>query len=348
MPSASATAQSTTPANRRPLSVADEEVGETRPPSGVSTGGGLPESVTAPIPVIDAYLAECLGAAQLPENLTEAIGYSLLAPGKRVRPLLTWHACTAVGADPKESLPAAAAVELVHAFSLVHDDLPGLDNDDLRRGRPTLHKHTSEAMAILAGDAMLTLAFRVLVERSGAGGGGGGNRMSAGLLTGEIAGATSAMIAGQVYDTLGGLLNDLDGVGKLRTVHENKTGALIRAACRMGAISGLVSIGVDAECLEKDSRLEALTRYGEAVGLAFQIVDDLLDVTQSTDHLGKRSGKDHEAGKLTYPGVLGIEESRRQVRELEAAALAAIAGLAGVDAAEPLRDLCTYMAVRSK
>ena len=330
MPAASAPSQKSSPSSVE---------GSHAPPSPAAIT--LPESVTAPIPAIDAYLAECLASAGLPENLTDAMGYSLLAPGKRVRPLLAWHSCAAVGADPKASLPACSAVELVHAFSLVHDDLPGLDNDDLRRGRPTLHKHTSEAMAILAGDAMLTLAFGVLVERA--------PDAARTMLVKEIAAATSAMIAGQVYDTLGGMPDSLDRLGRLRTVHENKTGALIRASCRMGALSGLISLGVAPAALERDARLEAITRFGAAVGLAFQIVDDVLDVTQSTAHLGKRSGKDLDAGKLTYPGVLGVEESRRVVRELETVALGALEGVGPRrEAAEPLRDLCTYMAVRSK
>jgi geranylgeranyl diphosphate synthase type II len=302
-----------------------------------------PPAVTAPVGQIDAYMREFVEGAGLPENLRDAVCYSLLGPGKRLRPLLVWHAATAAGGTGDGALPAAAALELVHAFSLVHDDLPGIDNDDLRRGRPTLHRRTSEAMAILAGDAMLTLAFQVLVERVN------GPSLAAALAR-ELTVATTAMIAGQVYDTLGGFPagaggRRLDEEARLRLVHENKTGALIRAACRMGAMCGLGErSGIPPD--DDHPLLRSLTRFGEAIGLMFQVVDDLLDVTQTTDHLGKRSGKDQEAGKLTYPGVLGLERSREEVRRLHEAGLASLAQAGS--AAEPLRQVCTYLAVRSR
>ncbi|MCW5765182.1 MAG: polyprenyl synthetase family protein, partial [Phycisphaeraceae bacterium] len=206
--------------------------------------------------------------------------------------------------------------------------------DDLRRGRPTLHKATNEAMAILAGDAMLTFAFQVIVERTA-------EPALAARLMHELAIGTTGMIAGQVYDTLGGFEPGLDRQQQLRTVHRNKTGALLRAACRLGAMSVLGAGASDAE-----PRLDALTRYGEAIGLMFQVVDDILDVTQSAEHTGKRTGKDAQAGKLTYPGVLGLDASRRIVSDLHAQADAALQPLGA--SAQPLRALAAYMAVRTK
>lgn len=300
-----------------------------------------PPAVVEPLQVIEGFLDVYSSTLDLPANLVEAVQYSFLSSGKRLRPLLAWHAAAAVGSDPRAALPAACSVELVHAFSLVHDDLPGIDNDDLRRGKPTLHKKTSEAMAILAGDAMLTLAFQVLVERVT------DPRLSRYLVR-ELAQGTSAMIAGQVYDTLGGFDADVPAPQRLRTIHLNKTGALIRASCRMGALCGLhhLELGAPLEAAEITARLAPISRYADAIGLMFQIVDDLLDVTQTTDHLGKKAGKDIDAGKMTYPGVHGIEPSRQQVRELEAESLAALQDLG--PEAEPLRQLASYMAIRTR
>lgn len=305
----------------------------------------LPEPVTAPTPRIDAYIDQCLSSLAMPGILVDAMKYSALGPGKRARPLLCWHSFAAVapgGAndDAVASLPSCAAIELIHAFSLVHDDLPGLDNDDLRRGRPTLHKKTSEAMAILAGDCMLTSSFQILSERVSS------ESLRAKLVY-ELALGTNGMIAGQIYDTLGGFQNGLSDLQKLEFIHRNKTGMLIRAACRMGALTAIAKHpGEGTNMLDA---LGAITRYAEAIGLMFQIVDDLLDVTQSTEHLGKKSNKDADAGKLTYPGVLGIEQSRAEVRRLHEVSLAALEPLGeGGGAAEPLRQLSTYMAVRTK
>jgi geranylgeranyl diphosphate synthase type II len=296
----------------------------------------LPESVTGPAKRVDAYIGESLDRLGLPGTLVEAMKYSALGPGKRARPLLCWHAFAAVApsADPTECLPAAAAVELIHAFSLVHDDLPGLDNDDLRRGRKTLHRHTSEAMAILAGDCMLTSAFQVLAERIP-------SLTLQARLVHELSIGTNGMIAGQIYDTLGGFAANLSPQQKLELIHRNKTGMLIRAACRMGALTALES----QPGAGRFDALGAITHYAEAIGLMFQVVDDLLDVTQSTEHLGKKAGKDQDAGKLTYPGVIGIEPSRAEVRRLHEVSLAALEAFG--EAAEPLRQLSTYMAVRT-
>ncbi|HYD01618.1 MAG TPA: polyprenyl synthetase family protein [Phycisphaerales bacterium] len=294
-----------------------------------ATGGG--KDAVDPIAATDAYLRESIDRLSLPANLHDAVLYSLLGPGKRLRPLLAWRSCQAAGGRGPEALPAAAAVELVHGFSLVHDDLPAMDDDDLRRGRPTLHRHTSEAMAILAGDGMLTFGFGVLCDRVN------DPRLAARLCT-ELARGTMGMIVGQVYDTLGGGALDapLPPADRLVRIHANKTGALIKASCRMGALCAQAS----------DRTLELIERYADAVGLMFQIVDDILDVTQQPGHVGKRTGKDAGAGKMTYPGVLGLEASLDQVRRLEGVALEA-AGALG-DAGSPLAELARSMAVRTR
>lgn len=279
-----------------------------------------------PLEQIEAALESWCGGLDLPGNLKDAIAYALLGGGKRVRPILCWRACEAAGAPGQASLPAGIALELIHAFSLVHDDLPALDNDDLRRGRPTLHRHAGEAMAILAGDAMLTLAFGVVAQRQEP-------RLASALLA-ELSAATTAMIVGQVYDTLGGLPAGLAGRERLETIHRRKTGALIRAACRMGGLSA----GADA------ARLEALTAYGEALGLMFQITDDLLDAEGTPEETGKRTGKDAAAGKVTYPMVLGVAGARAEVERLRGVCegAAAVLGPRG----EPLTETARLIAVR--
>ena len=314
------------------------ETAPSRSPHTGSSGRGTDASALAaevlePLPTIEAHLRLALEGADAPASLRAAMAYATLDGGKRLRPLLAWHACVAAGGEGRESLSACVAVELIHCFSLVHDDLPALDNDDLRRGRPTLHRHAGEAMAILAGDALLTHAFRFLAitappEKFGA-------------LAGELAAACEQMIAGQVLDTLGfagepgaGQLTDRQ---RLEAIHHGKTGAMLVASLRMGALSageaGLAS-------------LDRLTRYGRTIGLMFQIVDDLLDVTQTSEHLGKRAGKDAAAGKLTYPQVLGLDGSAALVRELEAESAAVLEPLGA--RAEPLRSLSRYFAVRTR
>lgn len=273
-----------------------------------------PHDLAASLSRIDAALLDVVRAAGMPPALQDAVEYALLGGGKRIRPLLAWHACVAAGGEGPESLPACAAVELVHAFSLVHDDLPALDNDDLRRGRPTLHRHAGEALAVLAGDAMLALAFRCLGERAA-------SPHLAAAMTRELASATGAMIAGQVYDMAGTIPGGATPDGVLRHIHANKTGALIRAACRMGVLCAKAG-GTPGPGL-----LDAVTAYADAVGLLFQIVDDLLDLEQTTERIGKRAGKDAGSGKLTFPGLVGIETARRRVVQLRADAVAALAPL---------------------
>lgn len=285
--------------------------------------------VFSPLDEIESYLAAFVRSRSMPHNLRAAIEYALLGGGKRLRPLLAWWSAEAVGAPGSAALPAAAAVELIHAFSLVHDDLPALDDDDLRRGRPTLHRHAGEAMAILAGDAMMAAAFGVLADRV---------RDAAlfGRLAAILADATSRMISGQVYDTLAGFPDDMPMAERVRVTHNDKTGALISAACVMGAMCANAN----------PDHAAAIDRYAKAVGLMFQIVDDLIDVEQTTEHTGKRTGKDQEAGKLTYPGVLGIDGSRHEITRLKAQALDACERFG--PRGQGLRTLCELMAERTK
>lgn len=285
-------------------------------------------ALTAPGKLIEPYAVAYLEERGLPENLKEAVKYALLGPGKRLRPVLVIRSCEAVGGRAEQALAAATAIEMIHCFSLVHDDLPAMDNDDLRRGRPTLHRYTNEAMAILAGDLLNTMAFELLAARLEEG--------LARRVIGELARATDDMIAGQVYDTLGGFPEEMPAMERLRTIHRHKTGALIRCACRMGAMCGGAN----------ERQLAALTRYGEAVGLMFQVVDDLLDVTQTTGQLGKTAGKDAVQNKLTYPAVVGLEGTRAEIARLRDEAIAALEPLG--PAGQRLRELCEYMAVRVK
>jgi geranylgeranyl diphosphate synthase type II len=286
------------------------------------------EALMAPTAKVEQYMAEFLENRPFPPNLRDAIAYALLGGGKRLRPLLTLLSCQAVGGKREQAMAPAAAIEMVHAFSLVHDDLPAMDDDDLRRGKPTLHKHTSEAMAILAGDALLALAFELLACRLK-------DSSLVGTVTRELAVASNNMVAGQVYDTLPVFDADVSDREKLEIIHEHKTGALLRSACRMGAICG----GANA------AQLDALTRYAEHIGLMFQVVDDLLDATGNAEELGKAANKDQQAGKLTYPGILGVEGSRAEVLRLRSEAMGALEVFG--DSANPLRELCEYMAVRT-
>jgi geranylgeranyl pyrophosphate synthase len=275
---------------------------------------------------VDAALTRFLDGAGLPPNLAAAAQHAVLAGGKRMRPLLVLSAADAVGGSVEAAMPAAIAIELIHAFSLVHDDLPALDNDAMRRGRPTVHVAYGEAMAILAGDVLLSLAMASAAA----------SPQEPLRIVRELAAATTAMINGQVLDTLGGFAADEGPERRLHRVHANKTGALLVCSCRMGGLAG----GAD------ERTLAALTRWGEIMGLMFQIVDDLLDETQSAEHIGKAVGKDREAGKLTFPGVLGIEASRNEVRRLHGEARAILAPLGSRAAA--LDGLADVMATRTR
>jgi len=270
---------------------------------------------------LSAYVASWSG---VPATLVDAIRYSLFAGGKRVRPALALGAAELICGDDAVALPAACALEMIHTYSLIHDDLPAMDDDDLRRGKPTLHKVYGEALAILAGDALSTMAFDVLAES-------GNVRVIRELA--EAAGV-SGMAGGQVLD--------LESEGKrvsleeLRAVHAKKTGALIRAAVRCGTILA----GAD------ETRLESLTQYGEHVGLAFQIADDVLDVIGAEDVMGKRAGSDAAKNKSTYPALLGVEESQRLGNEAADRAVAALEGFG--PEADIFRALARYIVERSR
>jgi geranylgeranyl diphosphate synthase, type II len=254
---------------------------------------------------IDDSMCVFLDSLALPSKLDEPVRYALLAPGKRIRPLLAWASAQAAGGTGAESIPVAVAVELIHAFSLVHDDLPALDNDDLRRGRPTLHKHAGEAAAILAGDAMLALAFEALSTVKPR----PSTDAHSTLIT-QLCQGTRAMIVGQVYDTLGGFDDSLTDESKIKLIHTNKTGALIHAACVMGATAANADTKV----------LDLISCFACDLGLQFQIIDDLLDVQGDPALVGKALRKDDEANKLTYPAVLGIEQSNMIIGTLDQSA----------------------------
>jgi geranylgeranyl diphosphate synthase, type II len=244
-----------------------------------------------------------------PSIMHKAMRYSLFAGGKRVRPLLAIAAADAVSDSNEGVEHAACSLELIHTYSLIHDDLPDLDNDDLRRGRPTCHKVFGNAIAILAGDSLLTLAFEVLAKLPTA------DAQTRIQLVNELATAS-----GTVGGMIGGQVNDIQGEGQpptaelLDSIHRAKTGALLRASVRMGAIYAGAG----------EAKLAALTDFGEHVGLAFQIVDDVLDVEQSSEELGKTAGKDAQQKKITFPAVYGLEQSRAMAEQERAAAHAAL------------------------
>jgi geranylgeranyl diphosphate synthase type II len=268
-------------------------------------------------------------AGHLP-RLAEAMRYSTLGGGKRLRPALAFAAAEACGHDREQALPAAAALEMIHTYSLIHDDLPAMDDDDLRRGRPTSHKVFGEALAILAGDALLTLAFEVLASA----------RAIPAARRVEIVREVAA--AGGPAGLVGGQVADLEGEGReltlpeLEFIHARKTGALILASVRAGALSA----GADA------AQLAALSEYARRIGLGFQIVDDLLDIEGDPTATGKGTGRDTTHRKATFPAIFGVEASRRRAAELVDEALAAIAGFGGE--ADPLRALARFVGRRDR
>ena len=264
-----------------------------------------------------------------PESLRDAMRYSLLAGGKRLRPILCLAACELVGGSWELAMPTAVALEMIHTMSLIHDDLPAMDNDDLRRGRPTNHKVYGDAMAILAGDAMLSRAFEMVAVRSA-------NVPADRLLrvVGEL-----ALVSG-APGLVGGQVVDLESEGKavdletLEYIHLHKTAALLRACVVTGALIGGAS----------DQQLEAMRTYANGIGLAFQIIDDILDVTASSEVLGKTAGKDLLADKTTYPKLLGLEASREKALQLVRESKAALEPWH--DKAAPLLALADYVASR--
>jgi geranylgeranyl diphosphate synthase type II len=290
----------------------------------------LQEYLAGQVKVIDRVLDEWVPAETVsPESIHRAMRYSLFAGGKRIRPILTVAAARAICDDPVGIENAAGALELIHTYSLIHDDLPALDNDDLRRGRPTCHKIFGEALAILAGDALLTLAFEVLSRLPGV---VAERRIWLVEELSRAAGTVGGMIAGQVHDIEGE--RQAPSALLLESIHRAKTGALLRASVRMGAIYA----GANT------AELAALSEYGEHAGLAFQIVDDVLDVEGSSEALGKTAGKDEVQQKITFPAVYGLERSRRMAEEERLAAHAALALLG--DRAERLRQIADFIVKR--
>ena len=276
---------------------------------------------------VDATLAALFDARPaVDERLEAAMRHGLLVGGKRLRPLLVYLAGQALGASDDALDAPAAAIELIHAYSLIHDDLPAMDDDDLRRGQPTVHKAFDEATAILAGDALQALAFEVLASRPHP-------RLGQLVTTLAVASGRDGMVAGQALDlaAVGGH-PDAEAMAHM---HAHKTGALIVAAVRLG---GLVAVEED------DPRLAALIRYARAIGLAFQIHDDILDVTGDTATLGKISGADAARAKPTYPSLLGLAGAQRKANTLIDEAIAALAPLG--EQAAPLADLAHYMIER--
>jgi geranylgeranyl diphosphate synthase type II len=279
--------------------------------------------------IVDKSLDKLVPPAKtFPTSINEAMRYSLFAGGKRVRPILAIAAAEALGAKTAGLLPLAGALELIHTYSLIHDDLPAMDNDDFRRGRPTCHKVYGEAIAILAGDGLLNMAFEVLSDPRRT------KTVSASRLvaiTREIA------IASGVFGMVGGQVVDMESEGKdiefpmLEYIHTHKTGALIRASVRVGALYARAG----------KRQFIALTRYGELVGLAFQIADDILDITGTQEEIGKDVGSDLEKDKKTYPSFFGLEESRRRAVEVVDQALASLKGFDRK--ADPLRELAKYI-----
>lgn len=258
---------------------------------------------------VDAALNTFLPKATArPQTVHQAMRYSIFAGGKRLRPILTLAAAEACGGEEKGALPPACAVEVMHTYSLVHDDLPCMDDDDLRRGRPTSHKVYGEGMAVLTGDALLTEAFTILAQTPQT------KRypLKDIMLEFSICGGSKKLIGGQVLD-LEGEGQDLSKAQLIR-IHENKTAALLTTSLRLG--------GMTANATPR--QLEALTIFGYNLGLAFQVIDDILDVTQSTEKLGKTAGKDEAVDKATYPSIMGLEKSKAEARRLTKKSLDAL------------------------
>jgi geranylgeranyl diphosphate synthase type II len=283
--------------------------------------------------LIEAALADALpeqpGTAAA--RLFEAMRYSLFAGGKRIRPVLALAACEAVGGRIESAIGLGCALEMIHTYSLIHDDLPCMDDDDLRRGKPTNHKIYGEAMATLAGDALLTDAFKVLA-RSGDGGLPPSLVLEVVAELAEAAGS-GGMVAGQAIDILSE--GEPTDPAKLEYLHSKKTGALFLAAVRGGARLGGAN----------QAQLERLSAYGRALGLAFQVTDDILDVEASTEQLGKRTHKDEARGKATYPALLGLEQSREFARSLVVRAHEALTSFG--ERAEALRRIASFVVERN-
>ena len=276
---------------------------------------------------VDRCLDRLLPAeTETPATIHRAMRYSIFAGGKRVRPILIIAAGESLGGNRESLLALGAAVEMIHTYSLIHDDLPALDNDDLRRGVPTCHKVFGDAIAILAGDSLMTRCYQVLADLPGV-----TDAVRLAILR-EVARAT-----GTIDGMIGGQVVDLESEGKpveppvLEYIHRSKTGALLTACTVCGALAAGA----------RPAELEMLTGYGSKIGLAFQIVDDILDITTSSRELGKTAGKDEKVKKATYPALYGIETSRQKARQLISSSIEAIKDLG--PAAEPLRGIARFV-----
>lgn len=278
---------------------------------------------------LDKYLPK---ETELPHSLHKAMRYSVFAGGKRVRPILMLAACQAVGGDTARAVPAACAMEMIHTYSLIHDDLPAMDDDDFRRGNPTNHKVFGEAIAILAGDALLTEAFKLISDPRNAGNSDPAAQLAVIREIATCAGSYG-MVGGQVVDMESEGNREID-LPTVQYIHTHKTGALIKAAVKSGAILG----GAD------EKRLAAITRYGEAAGLAFQIADDILDIEGTTEEIGKDAGSDEARGKATYPAVMGLSAAKEEAQTMMDEALRAL-DIFGAEA-EPLREIAKYIVKR--
>jgi geranylgeranyl diphosphate synthase type II len=271
------------------------------------------------------------GEEVLPRSLHQAMRYSVFAGGKRLRPILMIAACESLGGHAGQVLHAACAMEMIHTYSLIHDDLPAMDNDDFRRGRPTNHKVYGEATAILAGDALLTEAFRILADAEA-------NRSVPPATVVKVIELVARYAGSQ--GMVGGQVVDMESEGKeidfptLEYIHTHKTGGLILASVQVGALLGGAN----------DSQVAAIKRFGGAAGLAFQIADDILDVVGDQQHLGKNVGSDQARGKATYPAQLGLDEARQRADELCELAISALAPLG--KSAEILQELARYIVNR--
>jgi geranylgeranyl diphosphate synthase type II len=281
--------------------------------------------------MVEEALEVALPEKDGPESrVVEAMRYSLFAGGKRLRPILCLAASEAVGGETQSAMPAGCALEMIHTYSLIHDDLPAMDDDDLRRGKPTNHKVFGEAIAILAGDALLTEAFVLLSEYSSL----LPEKMVQVIKVIAEAASYRGMVGGQVVDMLS--QNKPADLKTVQQMHRRKTAALIAAATESGALAGRGS----------EAQVAALARYGRAIGLAFQIADDILDIEGDTELLGKTTGADEARGKVTYPAAVGLERSRQAADEMIEDALAALGGFD--DRANPLRSLAHYIITRKK
>jgi geranylgeranyl diphosphate synthase, type II len=300
----------------------------------MTSGNGHPqlmnlnEYITEKRKAVDAFFHSYFTAQRRPPVLQQAMLYSLFAGGKRIRPILALASYEACSGNPADIVPYASTLELIHTYSLIHDDLPAMDNDDLRRGKPTSHKMYGEAIAILAGDALLTEAFSILSDPSLS-----NNVREADLLRAlreiALASGLNGMVAGQVQDILSEKFEPDHET--LEFIHRHKTAALIRASVMMGPIL----------CGSSADISDALSEYGDNIGLAFQVIDDILDVDGDAEELGKPVGSDEKANKLTYPSLYGMQKSRDIAAELVSSALSSLSSFSYK--ADPLREIANYL-----